>query len=605
MRIGRGRLSGKKRNNKKNVGSLRRTQLITTFGPGSIIDFPNHSIMISGIDYWDYKNKENDYSINEENLQRQLGVDYFLQPKVEEKNFTDYGDGSHDILGITFPEIFICKNCNKIDKYKNFKRNNKLICACGASKESIIPSRFVVSCEKGHVDDFPYSWWAHRSNPNIKCEDKYNLAMEIKDESDGLEGIIIKCKSCGSENSMSGIFGRDALKGIVCRGNRPWLKDMEECNQIVKTLQRGATNVYYGVHESALSIPPWSKRINQIISKPENWKFLKKCVDDEVVVRRMIEQAGIQAECKCSIDDIIKHIHWKISNEEKMPIITREEIRQDEYKSLYKGISEEDDIHFQIEETDIDKILRQYIDKLVLVKRLREVQALTGFYRISPADEDNEKEVSPIYKEKQDWLPAIELKGEGIFIVLNEEKVKEWEERLDVKSRYNIIYKNMEKSLFKKKNMSPRYVLLHTISHLLMKQLTLDSGYSATSIKERIYSTYTNDQIDSPIDMAGILIYTATPDSEGSLGGVVDSGNIERFKNSVLKALEDASWCSSDPLCIQSKGQGIDNLNLAACHSCLLLPETSCELRNCYLDRASVIGTLENKDMAFFRDIIV
>ena len=562
--------------------------------------------MISGIDYWDYKNKINEYCINEENLQRQLGVEYFLQPKVEEKSFTDYGDGSHDILGTTFPEIFICKKCNKIAKYKNFKKNNKFICTCGASSESIIPSRFVVSCEKGHIDDFPYSWWAHRSNPTIKCEDKHNLVMEIKNESDGLEGIIIKCKSCGSENSMSGVFGKDSLKGIVCRGNRPWLKDMEnKCNQIVKTLQRGATNVYYGVHESALSIPPWSKRINQVVSSPENWKFLKEFVDDESMLRCIIEKVKIQKKCNCSTDDIIKHIRWKISNEEKMPIITREEIRQDEYRSLYKGISEEDDMHFQVEETDIDETLSQYIDKLVLVKRLREVQALTGFYRISPADEENEKEVSPIYKEKPEWLPAIELKGEGIFIALNENKVKEWENREDIKSRYNIISKAMDKSLFKKYNMSPRYILLHTISHLLMKQLTLDSGYSATSIKERIYSTYTNNQIDSPIDMAGILIYTATPDSEGSLGGVVDSGNKDRFKNSLLKSLEDASWCSSDPLCIQSKGQGMDSLNLAACHSCLLLPETSCELRNCYLDRASVIGTLENKEMAFFKDIIV
>lgn len=604
MRIGRGRLTGREKT-KKNVGSIRRTQLITTFGPGSIIDFPNHSIMIAGIDYWNYKNKISEYCINEENLQRQLGVEYFLQPKVEEKSFTDYGDGSNDILGVTFPEMFICKKCNKIAKYNKFKRNNKLICTCGASGESIIPSRFVVSCEKGHIDDFPYSWWAHRSNPTIKCEDKYNLVMEIKDESDGLEGIIIKCKSCGSENSMSGVFGKDSLKGIVCRGNRPWLKDMEECNQILKTLQRGATNVYYGLHESALSIPPWSKRINQIISKPEYWKLLKKFVDNEILLKDMIEQGGIKEECNSSVDDIIKHVQWKVKNEEKMPIITREEIRQDEYKSLYKGINEEDDIHFQVEETDVDETLSQYIDKLVLVKRLREVQALTGFYRISPADEENEKEVSPIYKEKPEWLPAIELKGEGIFIALNESKVKEWENREDIKSRYNIIAKTMDKSLFKKYNMSPRYILLHTISHLLMKQLTLDSGYSATSIKERIYSTYTDNQIDSPIDMAGILIYTATPDSEGSLGGVVDSGNKDRFKNSLLKSLEDASWCSSDPLCIQSKGQGIDSLNLAACHSCLLLPETSCELRNCYLDRASVIGTLENKEMAFFKDIIV
>ena len=149
-------------------------------------------------------------------------------------------------------------------------------------------------------------------------------------------------------------------------------------------------------------------------------------------------------------------------------------------------------------------------------------------------------------------------------------------------------------------NFSARYVLLHTLSHLLIRQLSLECGYSGASIKERIYSTWPG----SSEVMAGILLYTSSSDSDGSLGGLVRQGHPNEFEKIFRNMLQDAFWCSSDPICIQSKAQGYDSLNFAACHACTLLPETSCEMRNCLLDRASISGTLEDRDKGFFGQLL-
>ena len=196
------------------------------------------------------------------------------------------------------------------------------------------------------------------------------------------------------------------------------------------------------------------------------------------------------------------------------------------------------------------------------------------------------------------WLPGIELLGEGIFIKLNEDMLRQWEEL--TASRYFPLIERAEHYINCKNKASVRYVLLHTLSHLLIRQLSLDCGYSGAALKERIYSTFN----DSKMQMAGILIYTSSTDSDGSLGGLVRMGQPENFEDVVRNMLHEASWCSSDPICIDSTGQGYSGLNYAACHACTLLPETSCELRNCLLDRAAVIGTLDHREYGYLSDLV-
>ena len=253
---------------------------------------------------------------------------------------------------------------------------------------------------------------------------------------------------------------------------------------------------------------------------------------------------------------------------------------------------QDDDYQFRIESTEVADSIRKYIDDVILVKRLREVLALKGFRRIFPDSPDTEnpkfkgyhmdEDCVPLSKEKLDWLPAIEMLGEGIFIRLNENRLHEWEQKNE--NYYERMAKNLSKSNVHCDNFSPRYVLLHTLSHLLIRQLTIECGYSGAAIKERIYSSY-----EDSINMSGILVYTSTSDSDGSLGGLVRNGKTDAFERILMNALQDASWCSSDPVCIESKAQGYDSLNYA----------------NCLLDRGAVVGSITDRERGYFGELLL
>lgn len=266
------------------------------------------------------------------------------------------------------------------------------------------------------------------------------------------------------------------------------------------------------------------------------------------------------------------------------------------------------DLQFRISRTQVPGFLQDFIEDVVLVKRLREVLALRGFRRISPEPPDGEDDQFAGYHQEGDciplsdcelnWLPAIELFGEGLFIRLREDRTAEWEDTYG--DEYGAMQSRLERSNVGCENFSPRYVLLHTLAHLLIRQFSLECGYSGAAIKERIYSTYP----DSNVSMAGILLYTSSSDSDGSLGGLVRKGLPDSLEMIFRNMLQEASWCSSDPICINSKAQGYDSLNYAACHACALLPETSCEMRNCLLDRAAVTGTLFNRARGYFGSLL-
>ena len=232
--------------------------------------------------------------------------------------------------------------------------------------------------------------------------------------------------------------------------------------------------------------------------------------------------------------------------------------------------------------------------------KLRETRAFVGFSRLEP----DQKSISERRKElrlgtTEDWLPAVEVFGEGIFFEFNRKKLADWAKNPAVQKRIGILNEAYHKSKFDTAtpgNLRPEYVLIHTFAHLLINQLSFDCGYGSSSIRERIYCEKANDELD----MHGLLIYTASGDSEGSLGGLVRQGEKGRLEDTVVSAIENASWCTSDPICIQSDGQGPESLNLAACHNCALLPETCCENGNRILDRGVVVGTLTDSEVGFF-----
>lgn len=602
-----------KKAKKKSIGKLRRTQMITTFGTGAISEMPEYTIIMGATDYWDSHSPK----IYEPSLQRLLGMKYFKEPYATESQSPK---GNADIPAFRFPRMHFCPKCGRLDDYKNFgdPKNKK----CIICNRELVPSRFVASCVNGHLEDFPFEWWVHYGNPGgcTEPDNHHKLKIEFKNNTGGLASIVIKCEKCGKTRSMEGCMSQSALKGYHCKGRRPWIgfrtetNDPEPCKASMRALQRGASNLYFSLTQSALTIPPWSSKIQTVLG--EKWSDIQTAIEngmDESFLRNLLKIyfKDVIDEGLYTVDDFMNEINRRLGKEtDGAEPFTEHMMYEDEYKALCAGYQPEDEEEpeqFQAEQTEISPFLEDYLDEVVLVKRLREVLALKGFRRVTPAKPEDGAEAykgvdlnefTPVWNKPQSWLPAIEMLGEGIFIVLNEEKIHEWE--IVNKDRYLEMGKRLGKMDIGKGMFSARYVLLHTLSHLLIRQLTIDCGYQEAALKERIYSTYP----DSDMEMAGILIYTSSSDSDGSLGGLVRQGECDLLETTIRNALQEASWCSSDPLCLESTAQGFNSLNYAACHACTLLPETSCEARNCLLDRAAVVGIPSHTGIGYFEDIL-
>ena len=285
--------------------------------------------------------------------------------------------------------------------------------------------------------------------------------------------------------------------------------------------------------------------------------------------------------------------------------ISEDAYRLEEYKVLIKNSgSDKQDFHsvnYSIKK--YDPVIRKYFKSISLVPKLRETRAFVGFSRLEP----NERTISECKKDlrlsdEEDWLPAIEVYGEGIFFEFNEEVLKDWAQKINVKERIsslNAAFHNAKFGQNVEGDLRPEFVLIHTFAHLLINQLSFDCGYGSSSIRERIYC----EKSGNNFNMHGLLIYTASGDSEGSLGGLVRQGEHGRVEDTIVNAIKNALWCTSDPICIQSAGQGPESLNLAACHNCALLPETCCEHGNRLLDRGVVVGTLADNSIGFFSEL--
>lgn len=608
---------------RKLAGELRRSQILTSYGSGALVDFPRLSGIMAGLESWPIQQLPESAKIRERNLEIMLGKDFFYQVSSPENDF----DKTFSLPAYRYPSWYYCPECHRLDRYNKIAKatsnntseyNSSLICnkCSDATKQvKLIPSRFVVACVNGHIEDFPYVWWTHRKEG--VCENP-KLQLEYKGTTGGLDSIHLYCETCKQHTTMAGCMDKEALKSRKCSGEMPWLgfdgnhwyKDPEECKATPRVLQRSANNVYYAVNKSALTIPPWSERLQLVFASKETlFEDIFDEDEEEETIRRLKKQ--FKKDPDLYGGDEKAFIAAAFHRYRDIPEnVDEKSLRMDEYRA-FCGADMDDEL-FRTESVEVPELVKEFISQIKLVKKLREVMVLQGFRRILPSatiDPDERRdlglsnnEFSPISRTPLNWLPAIELFGEGIFIQLDEKKVEEWEVRNA--SRYVDMAKQHEKApwigngMFNGKN--PRFVLLHTLSHLLIKQLTTQCGYATASIKEKIYSTLEGEEFK----MCGILIYTSATDTDGSLGGLVREGYSDRMQTTFENMLQESTWCSNDPLCIESTSQGYMGLNYAACHACSLLPETSCEAMNCLIDRASVVGTPDNRTIAYFKNII-
>lgn len=571
-------------NNK--LGELRPNQIITTFGPGAIVDAVKDSVTVLDTNYWQTKGNK----IIDGRLASYLGVDCFYMPRSSR-----YGD----LPVTTFPYMHVCSNlgCGRIfDARDNFnlERYLRFGITCPDCQRPAYPSRFITICEKGHMSDFPWHWWVHRGDCNCKGQ----LRLYSTGNTSTLADMWVEC-TCGARRSMSGATQKDNFDGQHCPGLHPFRprSKREKCDRDVIPSQRGASNVYFSVTRSAISIPPWVNPLHNLID--EHFRLL-------VEMRELIGEEGVNKIYEKYFSEYPRD-EFDIALAKRLDDIKEfTEIKRMEYDA----ITHHDDPvyrcnkkHFKAEEDPLPQYLIPYFSRIIRITRLREVKVLLGFTRVDAPDPDADEQPNIVYLNKgskgERWLPAVDINGEGVFIEFNQDSLKTWlsNEKVSALSKaYESGYKaycdSREWKVTALRNAV--YTLIHTFSHLLIKQMSMESGYSSTAIRERIYF---GDK------MAGVLLYTGSPDKEGSLGGLVELGAIEHMIPIMRNAFQEALLCTNDPECLHNQPSG-ENINGAACHSCCMISETACENGNRILDRGLVVPIAEREDQSFFRKLV-
>ena len=606
------------------VGEIRPSQLLWTYGPGALIDLPSLSVVTEGIDHWP---KEECLPIEERRLlsavRERLGdqVEGLRMPPTrrEEQSF---GRSAEDYIGVPvspFPRWLRCVKCGLLSDYetgifkiKTSKRAELTRFVhpdCKGSKgdkpakeADAVPARFLLACREGHLDDFPWHYFVHGGHSD--CREK--LRFYEQGASLQTENLWVKC-DCGASRSLAQAFGEVGKTNLpACRGRNAHLDDfVVGCEEEARAVLLGATNSWFPVTISALAIPLESDPISQVVS--DNWDTLDdvESLSETQTTLKVLRKKGLAPELdRYTADQVWQAICDRRKGESGA--LSQTDIKSPEWDALIRSDPLKDFPHFMSSKVTAPEGYENQIESVLLLERLREVNALIGFTRVEApeesVDESEQPTMAPLCHGPPQWVPASQVHGEGIFLKLSENAIDSWQSLPQVGEIDTLIqqghrgWRNARKMDPDKGYPGVRYVLLHTLAHLLIRELALECGYNAASIRERIYAS---DEGSSP--QAGLLIYTAAADSDGTLGGLVELGKPENLGRLLSQALERAQICSSDPLCSEHNPENDRSLHAAACHACTFVAETSCERGNRYLDRALLVPTLERPDAAFFK----
>jgi len=608
---------------KSEVGEVRPSQTLTTFGIGSLVDLPNMSVIVMGLDDWPISHST---EISEERLllsaQSILGgqVNRLLTPPRGPESVgaqTNWFDESRQI-GVPvapFPRWMVCSRCRllaplssglfepKVYPYRPDRACYVHNCTTQGRPPLVVPARFMVTCECGHLDDFPWLEFVHRGPTD--CNGPLRL-FEFGPSGE-MADVQVVCDKCEAGRRMAEVVGPVGAKQMPsCRGRRPHLRDVDPngCTvDSVRPIALGASNLWFPVLISALSVPQATDDLGRLVE--DNWAVLEKATSIDILAA--FRQIGQLKDLSKYNDEQIWQAIQKKNEGGVEGAESPNDLKSPEWKVFSNPSTAKESRTFKLRTVDPPPDFAQYFQKIVLADKLREVRALVGFSRImSPRDFDSAADLPPerrarISRKDPVWVPASEVRGEGVFFQFSEKIVQAWVKKNRTYDREfekaHIAWK-AAKNIPNPESGYPgiRFVLLHTFAHALIRQLAIECGYTSASITERIYSR-------NPVDgepMAGVLIYTAAPDSEGTLGGLCALGEPDKLNRHIRRALDKMSLCASDPLCSEHLVGAGETLHGASCHACSFLPETSCERGNKYLDRSALVATVERTNLAFF-----
>ncbi len=624
---------------KRRVGTVRPSHLMFTSGVGSLVDLPKFSVLIKGLDDWSYQNTGT-LPIAEPRLlaavQRVLGKSVTdLRPAPWMKGMDGDPTGPASRVGVPvmpFPSWLRCTACNelaaldsRIFEFENSKPRKPheahfYHATCKRKKPLAVAARFVLTCANGHLDEFPYRHFVHRGAECTKAE---HPRLKMEDRGGNLSANVeIRCVNCGERRNIRDAMGKRGEENLpACRGRHPHLGTFDPgCKERPKMLVVGASNQWFAQTLSALAVP--QSGASALDAKVEqNWEAIKILQPPMFLWARTNVPAFKDLD-QWSDEEIAEAMDRHRAKEEGRgdappPGNSYPDLRTAEWEVFSAARPPEPNADFALArhvDGVPDALAGVYAD-VIQAERLREVRALVGFTRLDAPDPEDPDLVTRVRlaRSRPTWVPASEVRGEGIFLRVPEDLLQEWEERVgksDVLREHRDAYARHRKNRYSDRLATlsefdpmaywpgPRFIALHTLSHLLIRTIALECGYSSASLSERIYSGTHDDP-----HRGGILIYTAVPDAEGTLGGLVSLAEPDRLTRLTRRALADARHCSSDPLCAERLPQApADFLHGAACHVCLFVSETTCERGNRFLDRRFVVP-VGDSDLALFPDL--
>lgn len=634
---------------------IRLGQLIAPFGPGSIYtDKRGIPTLVCGLDHWYKKEGVAGEPIE---MEEAVAISLIIEPRLTDllkvtslrqppKNMYDPDNPALSglkIPGHRFPRWYINKANGQL---KQFNLDSIIISDKGSWK----PVRFIAVCQSGHMSDFPWKEWS-----GCICNNDGGLTLKDSGGVD-LTSIKVSCTQCHKGKTLVGATfiklkdpenGKNleipetglSRVGINCTGERPWLGEkgtVGQCNSPLVAVLINQSNIYFGRTIASIFLPdlsadPVSKKIQEILSNNSleltaiKVLFSLGANGTEDRLRNLINE-NWDSEVSPTDEQIINAYDnfgrgTLTTQDIKKPEMEESELlkfRRAEYNVLRNEVSGDTGIELRIVPADVPIKLQKFFSKVNLVERLRETRVFYGFDRldraVNPLKEMPELALKQLFLQPPEqhltWLPAVKNYGEGIYLELSEPAIQEWIQNNSVwlEARYDMpfIQRMARESMLLPPSANvdckwaARYQLVHSLSHILINQLVFECGYSSAALKERLFVSS-----DALAPMAGILIYTASGDADGSLGGLVRMGRPELFETMIRKAISRASWCSADPVCSENLGgDGSRLINMAACHACTLLPETACETINNGLDRAAVVGTPTEQDKGFLSELI-
>ncbi|MFQ1003914.1 DrmB family protein [Modestobacter sp. SSW1-42] len=587
---------------------LRLSETIAPYGVGAIVDVRGESLIAPDTSWWDRRFSP---EISCDRLSARIGAGVLRQPPTHAGHA---GKDTASLLYWRFPAWRFCERCSKLSMLTG-RNKGKWInkCECGGI---LVPMRYIAICENGsHVQDVSWFKWAHRGHDQgVTDEVRFCRAYkELKfvrsaKSGEGLGSLRVLCGACKRSRPLSELVGTESLQrdGIRCDGRQPWEDPASvsvPCEHRLVAVQRGATGNYLAERISALDIPEERPQSQEQADRIKAHVYFEKVVADNGGPQAQMVAEWIATEIGVPVESVLRLAQGE--EEVDSPLLDLKDGEWAAFLKKLEGGRDRSGEDFVVDGWPLSgeslgpRELTRRLSGIGQVQRVREVRALLGFRRhnagadLISADLGPDRRRRPVY-------PAIELFGEGIFLRFDEAALSEWEGWSEVRARADILVKRHAQSPWAQRLdvPEPRYIALHTISHMLIRRLAFSSGYSSASLQERIYAN--SNRADRT---AGILIYTAAGDAQGTLGGLVRLGEPSTLLPLLMAALDDADVCSNDPVCIESDRQRSSSLNLSACHGCALVSETSCEAGNRLLDRQLVVGG--SKVPGFLESVVI